>query len=74
MGMVNKCECDACGKIVEAGKTVGGESVFPPDWHVLHWQQKNSNATGSGYVLRAVVSFCPECGEKHFEEIGKKGE
>lgn len=67
MGMVNKCECDACGKIVEAGRSIGGESLFPPDWHVLHWQQKNSNHTGNGYVLLGLISYCPECGDILFK-------
>lgn len=69
MGMIHQCKCDACGLTVEAGKALSNESVFPPGWYVAHWQEKNSNAMGSGYALVKMLSYCVQCGPKILSDV-----
>lgn len=71
MGMVHVCECDGCGVKVPANKTVRNEYVYPPGWHVLHWQEKDNNEKGEGYMLVTMLSYCPQCGPVRLEQALK---
>jgi len=71
MGMVNQCKCDSCGVTAECNKNLNDVPQYPPDWHVIHWQVKNSNQSGSGYVNKAIFSYCPSCGDYRFNEATK---